>query len=128
MKTQTSKGKYANIYLHILGYLLCIIPPLACALTYFPLWENGGGSRLNALCAVAVILSVFPIIKLIRRLLRSDATYVFWFILFISFWALSRIADEMTVISFVGFISNSIGAMLMRMGGRKNGKQSQDRS
>ena len=122
MKTQISKNKYANIYLHILGYLLCIIPPLACALSYFPLWESTGGFKLHGLCVIAVILSVFPIIKLVRRLLRSDATYVFWFILFISFYALSRVADEMTVISFVGFISNSIGAVLMRAGGGKNGK------
>ncbi len=125
MRSQKNKAKYANIYLHILGYLLCIIPPLACALTYFPLWGEGG-CKLNALCAVMIILAIFPIIKLIRRLLKSDATYIFWLILFVCFYALSRIADEMTVISFVGFISNSLGAILMKAGGKRNERQTED--
>lgn len=125
MKAQTSKGKYANIYLHISGYLLCIIPPLACTLTYFPLWGEGG-FKLNALCVLVVTVAIFPVIKLVRRLLKSDATYIFWFILFISFYALAKIADEMTVISFVGFISNSLGAILIRVGGKKNGREAED--
>ena len=125
MKVQSNKGKYANIYLHILGYMLCVVPPLACTLTYFPLWGEGG-FKLNALCVVAVILAIFPIIKLIRRLLRSDATYIFWFILFLAFWALSRIADEMTVISFVGFVSNAIGAVLIRAGGTRDERKQED--
>ena len=125
MRSQKNKAKYANIYLHILGYLLCIIPPLACALTYFPLWGEGG-YKLNALCAVMIILAIFPIIKLIRRLLKSDATYIFWLILFVCFYALSKIADEMTVISFVGFISNSLGAILMKAGGKRNERPTED--
>lgn len=126
MKRQKNKVKYANIYLHILGYLLCIVPPLVCTLTYFPLWGDAGDFKLNALCAVIIILAIFPIIKLVRRLLRSDATYVLWLILFICFYALSRIADEMTVISFVGFVSNSVGALLMKAGGKRNGRESED--
>ena len=122
MKNATSNGKYANIYLHILGYLLCILPPLVCTLTYFPLWGEGG-FKLNALCVILLIFAIFPMIKLIKRLLRSDATYVFWFILFLSFYFLSKIADEMTVISFVGFVSNSLGAVLIRLGGKRDGKQ-----
>lgn len=126
MKTQMNKSRYANIYLHILGYLLCIVPPLACTLTYFPIWKNAGGFKLSALCAILIILAVFPIIKLAGRLLRSDATYIFWLILFICFSALSKIADEMTVISFVGFVSNCIGAMLIKLGGKRNGRESKD--
>lgn len=125
MRLQDSKRKYANIYLHILGYLLCIVPPLVCTLTYFPIWESASGFKLNALCVIFVILAVFPLIRLIRRLLKSDATYILWFILFISFYALSRIADEMTVISFVGFTSNSLGSLLMRLGGKRNGRKTE---
>ena len=119
MKQELKRSKYANIYLHILGYLVCIIPPLACAISYFPIWE-AGGLRLHALCAVVVILAFFPAIRLIKRLLASDATYVMWLILFILFFALSRIADKMSVISLVGFISNSVGAVLIRIGGKRD--------
>lgn len=125
MKTTTNNGKRVNIYLHILGYAFCIVPPLVCTLTFFPIWESTSGFKLNALCAIVIILAIFPIIKLLRRLLKSDASYIFWLILFICFFAMSRIADEMTVISFIGFISNSIGAILMRLGGKRNGRKTE---
>ena len=43
-----------------------------------------------------------------------------WLFTFILFYTMSRIADEMTVISLVGAISNAIGAILFRIAGRCN--------
>jgi chromate transport protein ChrA len=120
MKEQQKKRKYANIYLHILGYLFCIVPPLVCTLTYFPIWKSTGGFKISALCALVVVLAIFPLIRLIKRLLRSDATYILWLILFLAFYSLSKIADEMTVISLVGFVSNSIGAIILKLSGGRN--------
>ena len=40
------------------------------------------------------------------------------FIVFVVFFLVSRIADEMVVISFVGFIGNLVGAMLLKLGER----------
>jgi hypothetical protein len=67
-----------------------------------------------------VVLAIFPLIRLIKRLLRSDATYILWLILFLAFYSLSKIADEMTVISLVGFVSNSIGAIILKLSGGRN--------
>ncbi len=41
-----------------------------------------------------------------------------WFLCFALFFSLSKIADEMTVISFVGFVSNLIGAGVFKLAGR----------
>jgi nicotinamide riboside transporter PnuC len=38
-----------------------------------------------------------------------------WFIIFITFMLLSRIADEVTVISFIGFVGNLIGAACFKL-------------
>ena len=60
------------------------------------------------------------------RILKSPAVYTLWLIAFIAFSSLSRIADEMTVISFFGFISNAAGAVLFRLacgGERENDAQ-----
>jgi TctA family transporter len=71
----------------------------------------GGAALILALCAV-------PLYKLIRQKISSLSSYVMWLILFLVFFALSRIADEMTVISFVGFIGNLLGAICFYMAKR----------
>jgi hypothetical protein len=38
-----------------------------------------------------------------------------WLALFVIFLLLSKIAEEMTVISFVGFIGNSFGAIVFKL-------------
>lgn len=116
MKSATNKPTFANIILHIAGFALCIVPPAVCTLCYFPLWKTvdyesclaGGGALLLAICAV-------PLYKLIAKAMQSFSAYIMWLIAFLLFFSLSKIADEMTVISFVGFVSNLLGAILFRL-------------
>ena len=56
-------------------------------------------------------LCIVPLYKMIRKGLMSFSSYMMWLILFVLFFSLSKIGDQMTVISFVGFISNLIGAI-----------------
>jgi Co/Zn/Cd efflux system component len=46
--------------------------------------------------------------------------HTLWFISFLLFFSLSKIAEEMTVISFIGFTSNLIGAFFFKLGDRAN--------
>ena len=118
---ETNKGNFVNIILHITGFLLCIVPAAVCTMMYFPVWREagavsciaGGGALILVICAI-------PLFKLLRRLLASPSAYMMWLIAFLLFFGLSKIATEMTVISFVGFVSNLIGAILMKVGTKKN--------
>ena len=56
---------------------------------------------------------------MIIRWLQSFSSYVMWLLLFLLFLGLSRIADQMTVISFVGFISNLIGSFFFAAAKRR---------
>lgn len=112
---------FVSFGLHILGFMLCILPPAICTLMYFPLWKEigyeycigGGAALLLALCMI-------PLYKLIQKWLTSYSSYFIWLILFLLFLGLSRIADQMTVISFVGLIGNLLGAVCFRLAkGRK---------
>ena len=52
---------------------------------------------------------------------RAPASYTVWLVIFIAFLILSNIAHEMTVISFVGFLGNLIGAVLFKLSGKIGG-------
>lgn len=114
---------FVSLGLHIIGFLLCVVPPALCTLNYFPLWREmgyesciaGGVALLLALCAV-------PFYKLIRRWLESFSSYIMWLLLFLLFFVLSKIADQMTVISLVGFIGNLLGAVCFYLGKKAGGR------
>ena len=112
------------IFIKTAAILACVIPPLAATLSYFPLWMRRGDAYvLSGFALCLVIISLLPFYKQMTRLLRSPASYLIWLILFIFFFLLSKIADEMTVISFVGFVSNLIGAIIFKLAHRYGGKE-----
>ena len=114
MNTQSNNRKFVNIILHIIGYSLCVLPPAICTLAYFPLWnEVGAGKVISGGAALLTVLSLIPLIRFIRRALFTGASYWMWLIIFVAFLALGRIADEMTVIAFYGFIGNILGAVFI---------------
>lgn len=121
MKT-ANKASFVNVILHIVGFLLCIIPPAICTMAYFPVWREAGvSSCIAGGGALVLVICAIPLYKLLRRALSGASAYMMWLIAFLIFFGLSRIATEMTVISLVGFISNLAGAILMRIGeGRAN--------
>lgn len=120
--TQKSKySPYVTFGLQILGFMLCILPPSACVLMYFPFWESRGiGHCLAGGGALVLIILLVPIFKALKKT-ESLSSYVVWLVLFLIFLALSRIAEQMTVISFVGFISNLLGAVCFSLAKRKKG-------
>ena len=115
-----------RIILTLLGVALSTLPPMICALSYFPVWQSRGGAAvLSGFLLMLLLICFVPLFRTIKYLLSSPAAHTMWFISFILFFALSKIADEMTVISFVGFIGNLLGAFSFRMarlGEEKNEK------
>lgn len=93
-------------------------------LSYFPLWTEGGGEySVAGGCALLLVLCAIPLFKFIKRALFSFASYFLWLFLFLIFMALSKIADQMTVISFVGFIGNLLGALCFKLAKRKSAER-----
>ena len=99
-----------------LGLLISVVPTMLAVLSYFPVWqERGGGAMLSGFTLCLFLISALPAIRLFKRIFESPSAPLLWFIAFLLFSALSRIAREMTVISFVGFTSNLIGAYFFTM-------------
>ena len=107
--------------LNILGVAISTIPVALAILLYFPVWrERGIAAALSGFTLLLLVLAAIPLFNLIKKALQSPSAPMMWLIIFIAFLTLSSIADEMTVVAFVGFVSNVIGAVFFRMahGGR----------
>ena len=55
---------------------------------------------------------------MIIKATKSASSYLLWLIMFLLFITLSKIGEQMTVISFVGFISNLLGAICFKLAKR----------
>ncbi len=105
-----------------LGLAVCIIPPVIAILSYFPLWRCGGrGQVLSGGAVLLLAIAHAPLIKWLKLRLESPASYTVWLALFIAFMIIASIAEQMKVISLVGFISNLAGALIMKLSSRIGG-------
>lgn len=117
---------FVSLGLHIAGFLLCIAPPAVCTLMYFPLWRDSGYESCIAGGTVLLLaLCIIPLYKMIRRGLMTFSSYLMWLLLFVLFFALSRIAEQMTVISLVGFVGNLLGAVCFHFAKKAKGVKEQ---
>ena len=105
-----------RLILRTLGLMLCVLPPACATLSYFPLWlEKGASHAVSGVCALLLVLCAVPLLRYVRRIWRAPSAIALWAIMFLLFYALSCIADEMCVISFMGLIGNVMGAALFRL-------------
>lgn len=98
-----------------LGLFFSVIPVGVSIFSYFPLWlAREDASVLSGLGLVLGALALVPFYRYVRDALRCASAPMLWLVLFLTFFLLSRIADEMTVISFVGFVGNAIGSLFFK--------------
>ena len=110
------KSSAKIILAKIIAVIICTVPVTIVTLNYFPVWKNkGGGALLSGFTVFLLIICSYPVIKAIKRYLKSPSVFSVWLILFITFTIVKSIAYEMCVISFVGMISNFIGSLIFKM-------------
>ena len=103
---------FVSLALHILGFSLCTVPPLICTLAYFPLWKSAGFESCFAGGSVLLlVMCFFPILKFLGKAIKTYGSYLLWGICFLLFLALSKISEQMIVISLFGFIGNVLGSV-----------------
>ena len=102
--------------LYMLGLAVSTLPAVIATLSYFPLWRaRGAASVASGFCLLLLLLAALPIVKGAKRMLSSPSVWMLWLIVFLAFYFLGRIANEMTVIAFVGTLSNVTGAVIFKL-------------
>jgi len=116
-------SKKAFIF-RMIGLILSTVPPFVATLSYFPIWkERGAESILSGFSLMLILICALPLFRSVKRFLRSPSMPIVWFIIFVTFFALSKIAEDITVIAFTGFVSNLIGALFFRLAKEKSDKE-----
>ena len=115
-----------RLLFNALGIMISVIPVTVSIFSYFPLWiARKDASVLSGISLLLICLAIVPLFKYLKQFLHSPSTPIMWFISFIIFLMLSKIADEMTVISFIGFTTNLIGMLFFKIA-RKYSKEEED--
>ena len=90
-----------------IGIILAVVPTALAVLSYFPLWrERGTATMVSGVSLIMIMVAALPLMRYMKQIFKSPSVTTLWFATFIIFSFLSKIAEDMTVIAFVGFISN----------------------
>ena len=107
-----------------LGLILSTVPPIVATVSFFPIWrERGAESILSGFSLMLILICAVPLFRSVKRFLHSPSMPIVWLVIFITFFALSKIAEDITVIAFTGFVSNLIGAVFFRLAKEKRGEE-----
>lgn len=110
------KHNIISASLFILGLGFSAIPPAAATLYYFPIWQRSGGLYLiSGMTLLLLLFSALPIMKFMRKWLKSPSVILIWAVVYLLFFSLSRIGEQVTVIAFYGLVGNIVGAFLFKL-------------
>ena len=108
-----------------LGILFSVVPATVATLCYFPLWiESGTRETASGLCALLLVVSALPLFRFLKGRLGTPSMPLMWAVVYLLLRSLSAILNEVTVISFVGLLSNLLGAIFFRLA--KEGKRDEN--
>ena len=120
---QITKAKKTNSSLKLLGIMFSVLPPTVCTLSYFPIYEHTAPAKIISLgVLLLLILSFLPLIRIMAARLKTPSATAAWLAVFLLFYTMREIADEMIVISFFAFWGNLVGSVFFRLAARRENK------
>ncbi|MBQ7333534.1 MAG: hypothetical protein IJW38_04210 [Clostridia bacterium] len=118
------KRGFCELILKFTAVCLSVVPVSLATISYFPIWKKEGAvSMLSGFTLLLLLFSIIPLIKLFKKYFTSPTATNMWFIFFLVFFALSKIADEMVVISLVGYLGNLLASLIWKLSGRVRGER-----
>lgn len=107
-----------------LGALLCIVPPIAVTIGYFPVWvEKSSSSTISGLSMILILVSIIPLFKLVKDHLKTPSAPLLWAIICLFAVMFRSIIDQVIVIAFVGTVSSIAGFFVFKARDRMKEKQ-----
>ena len=116
MLQNKERNKKQSLVFKLLGIIFSVVPPAVCTLLYFPLYGGTAPEKLISLGAVLLLtVSFLPLMRIVTARLKTPSATVVWLVIFTLFYLLHRIAEQMIVISFFGFLGNLLGSVFFKL-------------
>ncbi len=113
------KRGFNALILKLIALFLSTALPALATLSYFPVFKKGGAATaLSGMALLLLLVSITPLIRLFKRFFASPSATGVWCFIFVVFFALSKIAEEMVAISLVGFLGNLAASFIWRISER----------
>ena len=106
----------------ILGVTLCVLPPAIATLEHFPLWLSDGRQALSALSLILLLLSAYPLFRILKHRLRSPSLWMLWLILWGVLEVFLPIFSAVKTIALISFPTGLLGALFFRLAKRSEAK------
>lgn len=97
--------------LRVAGLLLSVLPPAIATLEYFPLWLSEGKTAISAIALLLLLLSALPLLRILKKHLRTPSPPLLWFILWVLLRAFLPIAAAIERIALISFPTSLLGAL-----------------
>ena len=124
---QSMNNPSRSLLFRALGFAISIIPVTVAIFSYFPLWvSREDSSVLSGISLLLIGVALIPLLKHVKHALQSPSAPLVWLFSFVIFLLLSRIANEVTVISFVGFVTNLIGSVFFKLAKKYSREEGED--
>lgn len=103
-----------------LGLCCCLIPPIACTCTYFPVWEQtvGTWAMVGGTVAIIVIVAFIVLSKYLRSRIKSPSPVVISLCLWLFFVLVEQTVEGLKMVSFWLFIGSLAGAVFFWLADR----------
>lgn len=105
--------------LRLCGLALCVLPPALATLEHFPIWFSEGRTALSAVAVLLLLLAALPLIRLVRKHLRSPSAWMLWLALWAGLAVLRPILTAVETIALVSFPTSLLGALCLRLARRQ---------
>lgn len=109
--------------LRLLGLLLSVLPPAVATLEYFPLWLSDGKTAISAFSLLLLLLSAVPLLRILKKHLRSPAPWMLWLLLWLSLRMFLPIAAAIEKIALISFPTSLLGAFCFLLAKKREKKQ-----
>lgn len=103
-----------------LGLCCCLIPPIACTCTYFPVWEQtiGTWAMVGGTMAIIAMVVFIVVAKYFRSRVKSPSPVVISLCLWLFFALIEKTVTGLKMVAFWMFIGSLCGAFFFWMADR----------
>ena len=109
-----SKRSKATL-LHVLGLLICIVPPALSVLEFFPILSETPEKQISTFGVLMLAVCCIPFWRTIKAFFSTPSAWKVWLVIFLASYLLNSIVGELVVISAIGLVSGIAGGAVFRL-------------